>query len=128
MAEPSFRDDRTRQRDDAETRRARELDAGLQPDPELAEGRAQSGMGWLIAICVAILFAAVFYGLNYSGSERAGTSAPIQTSQTPNSRPGTTTGTATSRPPQSESAGSESDRAAKPADGSGNPAATPNKK
>ena len=131
MADPSSPDDPYRSRGkDADTRRARDLDASLQVDPGLAEGRTRSGTGWIIAIAVAIVLGGVFYALNRSNVQNAGTAPPTQTSQTkpattgpppPNSGPGTTTGTATTRPPQSENAASDSDRAAKPADNNGAP-------
>ena len=116
--------------DDADPRGARERDNRLQVDPELEEGRVNGGRLAAYAVGVLILLAAVFYGLNRGTMENAGTGAPTQTSQTqpatpgaalrPNTTPGTTTGTA-NRPPQSENAGSDSDRAAKPADNNGAP-------
>ncbi|MBV8700680.1 hypothetical protein [Bradyrhizobium sp.] len=132
MSDPLYPDDPYRSHaGDADTRRAREFDNRLQVDPELEERRAGGGRLALYALAVAILLAAVFYGLNRSGMENAGTAPPTQTSQTqpatpgdaprPNAAPGTTTG-ATNRPAQSENAGSESSRAAKPADNNGAPA------
>jgi hypothetical protein len=130
MSDPLYPDDPYRSRaDDAETRRARELDDRLQVDPELSEGRTSGGKIAAYAIGLAILVAAVFYGLNRSGTENAGTAPPTQTSQTqpatPGAAPRPTTGTTTgaaNRPAQSENAGSESSRAAKPADNNATPA------
>jgi hypothetical protein len=132
MSDPLYPDDPYRSRDgDADTRRARELDDRLQVDPELEERRTSGGRLALYALAVAILLAAVFYGLNRSGMENASTAPPTQTSQSqpatpgaaprPNSAPGTTTGAA-NRPPQADNAASESDRTAKPADNNGAPA------
>ena len=126
MSDPLYPDDPYRSRaEDAATRRARELDDRLQVDPELEERRVSSGRFALYALGIVIVLGALFYGLNRSSIENAGTAPPTQTSQSqpatpgaaprPNSAPGTTTGAAT-RPAQSENAGSESSRAAKPAD------------
>jgi hypothetical protein len=132
MSDPfSSPDDPYRRRtDDAEMRRASERDNRLQIDPELSEGRVSGGKLAAYAIGIAILLAALFYGMTRTGMENAGTSPPTQTSQTqpatpgasprPNTAPGTTTGSA-NRPPKSETAGSDSDRAAKPADNNGAP-------
>jgi len=132
MSDPLYPDDPYRSRaEDADTRRAREFDDRLQVDPELSEGRTSGGKIAAYAIGLAILLAAVFYGLNRSGTENAGTAPPTQTSQSqpatpgaaprPNGAPGTTTGAA-NRPAPSENAASDSDRAAKPADNNGAPA------
>jgi hypothetical protein len=121
-------DDTDRMRaEDADPRGARELDNRLQVDPELEEGRVSGGRMAAYAVGVLIVLAAVFFGLNRATKENAGTTPPIQTSQSqstaprPNTAPGTTTGTATNRPPQSDIVGSDSDRAAKPADNNGAP-------
>ena len=131
MSDPLYPDDpyRSRAEDADTTRRAREFDDRLQVDPELSEGRTSGGKIAAYAIGLAILLAAVFYGLNRSGMENAGTAPPTQTSQTqpatpgaaPRPNAGTTTGAA-NRPAQSDNAGSESSRAAKPADNNGAPA------
>ena len=136
MSDPLYPDDPYRSRDgDADSRRAREFDDRLQVDPELEERRISGGKIAAYGIGIAILLAAVAYGLNRSGMENAGTAPPTQTSQSqpatpgtaprPNSAPGTTTGAAV-RPPQSENAGSDSSRAAKPADNNGAPAPAQN--
>jgi hypothetical protein len=92
------------------------IDNELQPDPELAEGPASGGRVAMFAIAIAVVLGAVFYGLNNSSINQAGTSPPSQTAQTqpssppaappgmrdvtprPNSDPGTTTGAAPARP------------------------------
>ncbi|MBV8538186.1 MAG: hypothetical protein JO128_21495 [Alphaproteobacteria bacterium] len=132
MADPSSPDDPHRSGlENADTRGARELDDRLQIDPELREGRVSGGKMAAYAVGIAILLAALFYGLNRTHTENAGTKPPTETSQTqpatpgasprPNTAPGTTTGSATTRPPQSETAAGDSDRAAKPADNNGAP-------
>ena len=93
------------------------LDNRLQPDPELAEGPAGRGRIAIFAAGTAVLLAAVFYGMNNSSVQQAGT-APVATAQdntqpppappgmrdvTPhaNTAPGVTTGSAANRPPPS---------------------------
>ena len=103
--------------DDEVRRQARlnNLDNELQPDPELAEGPASGGKIAMFAIAIAVVLGAVFYGLNNTTINQAGTTPPSQTAQTQpanpaappgmrdvtprsNSQPGTTTGAATNRP------------------------------
>jgi hypothetical protein len=131
MADRFPPDDPDRMRaEDADPRGARELDNRLQVDPELEEGRVNGGRMAAYAVGVLIVLAAVFFGMNRATKETAGTAPPTQTTQSqpagpaaaprPNTPPGTTTGTA-NRPPQSDNAGSDSDRAAKPADNNGAP-------
>jgi hypothetical protein len=105
--------------DDEIRRQARlnSLDTEFQPDPELAEAPASSGKVALFAIAIAVVLGAVFYGLNNSTVQQAGTTPPAQTAQTQtqpanpaappgmrdvtpraNGQPGTTTGAAPARP------------------------------
>ena len=103
--------------DDEIRRQARlnRLDNELQPDPELAEGPASSAKVAMFAIAIALVLGAVFYGLNNTTINQAGTTPPSQTAQTQpanpaappgmrdvtpraNTEPGTTTGAATNRP------------------------------
>jgi hypothetical protein len=118
-----------------ETRRQARLDSELQPDPELAEGPASSAKIAMFAIAIAVILGAVFYGLNNSSINQAGTSSTAQnTAQTSsqssppaappgmrdvtpraNTDQGTTTGAAPTRP----SAPSEMNRSANPP--AGNP-------
>ena len=94
-------------------RRAARLDNELQPDPELAEGPASGGKVAMFAIAVAVVLGVVFYGLNNSSINQAGTSTAQNTTQssppaappgmrdvTPgaNTNPGMTTGAAPARP------------------------------
>jgi hypothetical protein len=102
---------------DADIRRQARLDNELQPDPELAEGPASGGKVAMFAIAIAVVLGAVFYGLNNSTVNQAGTTPPTSTAQntertspptaptgmrdvTPrtNSEPGTTTGASPARP------------------------------
>ena len=96
--------------------RASRYDTELQPDPELREGPASSGKIVLFGLAVALILGAVFYGLNNSTINQAGTTPPAQTAQqtqpaspaappgirdvTPraNTDQGTTTGAAPARP------------------------------
>ena len=117
--------------DDEMHRQARlnSLDNELQPDPELTEGPASGAKIAMFAIAIAVVLGAVFYGLNNTTINQAGTTPPSQTAQTQtanpaappgmrdvtpraNSQPGMTTGAATNRPtpPQSNPTGQEADR------------------
>jgi hypothetical protein len=103
--------------DDEIRRQARlnSLDNELQPDPELAEGPASGGKIAMFAIAIAVVLGAVFYGLNNTTINQAGTTPPSQTAQTQpanpaappgmrdvtpksNNQPGMTTGAAPARP------------------------------
>jgi hypothetical protein len=123
---------------DDELRRMR-LDRELQADPELGEGPASGGKVAMFAIAIAVVLGAVFYGLNNSSMNPAGTgstaTAPAtqNTAQTTtpapppgmrdvtprnNTEPGMTTGAASARPQQPAAnapTGQEIDRSAKPA-------------
>ena len=95
--------------------RLNSLDNELQADPELAEGRASGGKVAMFAVAIALVMGALFYGLNNTSVNQAGTAPPSQTAQTTpanpaappgmrdvtprnNTQPGTTTGAATNRP------------------------------
>ena len=118
---------------DDEIRRQARLDNELQADPELAEGPASSGRVAMFAIAIAVVLGAVFYGLNNSTINQAGTSPTTSTAQnssppaappgtrdvTPraNSEPGMTTGAAQARPqtpPASAPTGSDINRSGNP--------------
>ncbi len=92
---------------DDEYRRQARLDNELLPDPELAEGPASGTKVAMFAIAIAVVLGAVFYGLNNSTINQAGTSSTAQnTAQsspraaTPraNTDQGMTTGAAPARP------------------------------
>ena len=110
--------DRTGLTDDEIRRQARlnSLDNEIQPDPELTEGRASNAKVAMFALAIAVVLGAVFYGLNNSSINQAGTTPASQTAQTqpanppaappgmrdvtprPNTGAGTTTGAAPSQP------------------------------
>jgi hypothetical protein len=100
---------------DDEFRRQARLDNELQPDPELAEGPASGGKIAMFAIAIAVVLGAVFYGLNNTSVNNAGTAETTKTAQTQpanpaappgmrdvtpkaNSESGMTTGAAPARP------------------------------
>lgn len=96
--------------------RLNSLDNELQADPSLAEGPPSGGKVAMFAVAIAVVLGALFYGLNNTTVNQAGTSPPNQTAQqtqpanpaappgmrdvTPrtNTDPGTTTGAAPARP------------------------------
>jgi hypothetical protein len=109
------------------------LDSELQPDPEFGEGPASGAKVAMFAVAIAVVLGAIFYGLNNTTINQAGTSSPAQNSSqtsppaappgmrdvTPrsNSEPGMTTGAAPARPqvpPASAPTGQEIDRSANP--------------
>jgi hypothetical protein len=118
---------------DDELQRMR-LDRELQADPELSEGPASGGKVAMFAIAIAVVLGAVFYGLNNSSMNPAGTGQTTAQTQTApaaappgmrdvtprnNTEPGMTTGAAparTQQPPASAPTGQEIDRSAKPGD------------
>ncbi len=103
--------------DDEIRRQARlnNLDNELQADPKLGEGPASGGKVAMFAIAIAVVLGAVFYGLNNTTINQAGTTPPEKTAQTsanpaappgmrdvtPKStnQPGMTTGAAPAKPP-----------------------------
>jgi hypothetical protein len=101
---------------DSDIRRQARLDNELQVDPELAEGPANGGRIAMFAVAIAVVLGAVFYGLNNSTINQAGTSSTAQnTTQTSppaappgmrdvtpraNTAPGMTTGAAPAQPAQ----------------------------
>jgi hypothetical protein len=54
------------------------LDDELQPDPELAEGPASGAKVAMFAVAIALVLGAVFYGLNNSSINQAGTASTAQ--------------------------------------------------
>jgi hypothetical protein len=87
------------------------LEREAQFNREFAEEPAGTGKHVLLALIVALLLGAAFYGLNNSSVHQASTNPPAQTAKTqpanPNSQPGMTTGSAINHPtpPQSSSTG-----------------------
>lgn len=123
---------------DHELRRAQRLDNEVQMDPELAGGPASTGKIAMAAIAVAVVLGAVFYGLNNSTINQAGTTPTSSTAQntpssppaappgmrdvTPraNTNPGVTTGAAPARPqtpPASAPTGTDVNRSGNPPTG-----------
>jgi hypothetical protein len=103
--------------DDEIRRQARlnSLDNEIQPDPDLAESPASGGKVAMFAVAIAVVMGALFYGLNNTTVNQAGTTPTSQTAQTQpanpaappgmrdvtpgrNNEPGMTTGAAPSRP------------------------------
>ena len=98
-----------------EVRRDARLDRELQADPELAEGPASGAKIALFALGIALVLGAVFYGLNNTSVQKAGTSsstaqnAPMSpppappgmrdVTPRPNTAPGMTTGAVPQTPP-----------------------------
>ena len=132
--QPNPNDPHRAGRSDEEMRRParlNNLDNELQADPELAEGPASGAKIAMYAIAIAVVLGVVFYGLNNSTVNQAGTTPPSETAQqtqpanpagpsgmrdvTPraNTEPGTTTGAATTNrptPPSANPTGTEVDR------------------
>jgi hypothetical protein len=114
--------------------RLNSLDNELQADPELAEGPASGAKVAMFAVAIALVMGALFYGLNNTSVNQAGTTPPNQTAQTnPASPPaappgmrdvtprgntstGTTTGAATNRPTPPAPASTDMNKSTPPAD------------
>jgi hypothetical protein len=130
-------------RADDESRRAARLDNELQVDPELAEGPASGGKVAIYAVAIALVLGAVFYGMNSSSINQAGTSSTAQntTQSSPpaappgmrdvtpraNTAPGMTTGAAPAQPMQPPAAaptGPDSNSIANPPGSTTNPPAS----
>ncbi len=71
-----------------------EVDNDWQPDAQMAEGPASNTRITLLAIGIAIVLGAVFYGLNHTSTQQQASTTPIHS----NSQPGTTTGAAPAKP------------------------------
>jgi len=122
MANERFPDDPYRSNlSDDDFRRQARLDNELQPDPELAEGPASGAKVAMFAVAIAVVLGAIFYGLNNTTINQAGTSSTAQNTSQPlpraNTGAGMTTGAAPSRPqapPSSAPTGQQIDRSANP--------------
>ena len=75
--------------DDEIRRQARlnSLDNEFQPNAELLEGPASGGKVAMFAIAIAVVLGALFYGLNNTTVNQAGTTPPSQTAQTQPANP-----------------------------------------
>src|SRR5689334_25425828 len=95
--------------------RLNSLDNEIQPDPMLDEGGPSGTKVAMFAVAIAVVLGALFYGLNNTSVNQAGTEPSSRTAQTQpvnpaapqgmrdvtpkaNSEPGTTTGAAPARP------------------------------
>src|SRR6476620_12759568 len=80
--------------DDEIARHARlnSLDNEIQPDPELAEGPASGAKIAMFAVAIALVMGALFYGLNNTSVNQAGTSPTSQTAQTQPASPAAPSG------------------------------------
>jgi hypothetical protein len=68
--------------------RASRLEREAQMDPELAEGPPSGGKIAAFAIAIAVVLGAVFYGLNNTSVNHAGTTPTSSTAQNSQSSPG----------------------------------------
>jgi hypothetical protein len=101
----------------ARQQRLSSLDPEIQPDPMLDEGGPSGTKVAMFAVAIAVVLGALFYGLNNTSVNQAGTDQGARTAQTQpanpapaappgmrdvtpkaNSEPGTTTGAAPARP------------------------------
>ena len=97
--------------------RLNSLDNDIQPDPMLDEGGPSGAKVAMFAVAIAVVLGALFYGLNNTTVNTAGTDQGARTAQTQpanpaappgmrdvtpkaNTEPGTTTGAAPARPAQ----------------------------
>jgi hypothetical protein len=80
--------DRAPMTDEEIRRQARlnSLDSELQPDPALAEGPPSGGKVAMFAIAIAVVLGALFYGLNNTTINQAGTE-PTTTEKTAQTQP-----------------------------------------
>jgi len=97
---------------DDEKRRAAEFDNLLQPDRDLTQAPISGTRVALYALGAALVLGGIFYSLNSSSVNQAGTTPPAQTADSPlaappgmrdvtpraNTSPGVTTGSAINRP------------------------------
>ena len=102
MANERFPDDPYRSNlSDDDFRRQARLDNELQPDLELGEGPASGAKVAMFAVAIALVLGAIFYGLNNTTINQAGTSSTAQTSPPAapraNTDQGMTTGAAPTR-------------------------------
>jgi hypothetical protein len=113
--------------------RLNSLDNELQADPTLAEGSPNGAKVAMFAVAIAVVLGALFYGLNTTSVNQAGTTPPNQTAQTQpttpaappgmrdvtprnNTQPGTTTGAATNRPAAPAEPSTDMNKSTPPAD------------
>jgi hypothetical protein len=68
------------------------LDTEIQPDPDFAEGPASGAKIAMFAVAIALVMGALFYGLNNTSVNQAGTSPTSQTAQTQPASPAAPSG------------------------------------
>ena len=112
--------------------RLNSLDNEIQPDPMLDEGGPSGTKVAMFAVAIAVVLGALFYGLNNTSVNQAGTEPSARTAQTQpanpaappgmrdvtprgNTQPGTTTGAASPRPANPAPAVTDSIKPAEPA-------------
>jgi hypothetical protein len=110
--------------------RLNSLDNEIQADPELAEGPASGTKIAMFAIAIAVVMGALFYGLNNTSVNQAGTEPATKSAQTTpanpaappgmrdvtpksNGQPGMTTGAAPARPSPAPAPAAPADAPAK---------------
>ncbi len=110
--------------------RLNSLDNEVQADPELAEGPASGTKIAMFAIAIAVVMGALFYGLNNTSVNQAGTEPATKSAQTTpanpaappgmrdvtpksNGQPGMTTGAAPARPSPAPAPAAPADAPAK---------------
>jgi hypothetical protein len=103
MANQRVPNDPYRSESEPDIRDESRLDNELQPDPELAKG-GPAGRIAAFAVVIAVILGAVFYGMNNSSIDRAGTSSSAQSTAQPQS----------TTPPQSTAQNQPSPPAAPP--------------
>ena len=113
--------------------RLNSLDNEIQPDPALEEGSPGGAKIAMFAVAIAVVLGALFYGLNNTSVNQAGTTPTNQTAQTQPANPaappgmrdvtprantdqGTTTGAATSRPTPPAPSSMDMNKTTPPAD------------
>jgi hypothetical protein len=111
--------------------RLNSLDNELQADPTLGEGSPSGAKVAMFAVAIAVVLGALFYGLNNTTVNQAGTTPPNQTAQTQpanpaappgmrdvtprtNNQPGTTTGAAPNRPAAPTESSTDTNKATTP--------------
>ena len=113
--------------------RLNSLDNEMQTDPALDEGSTSGAKVAMFAVAIAVVLGALFYGLNNTSVNQAGTTPTNQTAQTQPANPaappgmrdvtprantdqGTTTGAATSRPTPPAPSSTDMNKTTPPAD------------
>jgi hypothetical protein len=113
--------------------RLNSLDNEVQPDPVLEEGSSGGAKIAMFAVAIAVVLGALFYGLNNTSVNQAGTTPTNQTAQTQPANPaappgmrdvtprantdqGTTTGAATNRPTPPAPSSTDTNKTTPPAD------------